>query len=182
MLAQKTNVLIDAIEIDKDAFEQASENINASPWKDRISIYHVDATQFSFHSQYDVIISNPPFYESELKSEDARKNIAHHGGLTIQQLLMVIKQNLLKGGHFFLLLPYKRHKEIERLIDESNLSIAQKTFVRQSLNHDYFRIMIEGRHKHAEEKTITNEISIWNDRQQYTPEFIDLLKDYYLNL
>lgn len=182
MLAQKSNVLIDAIEIDKDAFEQASENINSSPWKERIRIYQADAMKFLSPVKYDVIISNPPFYENELKSDDARKNIAHHGGLTMQQLLKVIKQHLSSDGKFFLLLPYKRHKEIEMLINDSNLFLTQKTFVRQSLNHDYFRIMIEGGQKQAEEKTITNEISIWNDRQQYTQEFIDFLKDYYLKL
>jgi tRNA1Val (adenine37-N6)-methyltransferase len=182
MLAQKSNATIDAIEIDKDASEQAGENINGSPWKDRISIYHADVTEFLFPSQYDVIISNPPFYENELKSVDAKRNIAHHEGLTLQQLLTVIKKNLSDDGKFFLLLPYKRKPEIEQLMRTSALSIIQQTFVRQSVKHDRFRIMIEGAIRQVDLKPIINEMSIWNDQQQYTPEFIVLLEDYYLNL
>jgi len=182
MLAQKTNSFIEGIEIDKDAFEQARENINSSPWKESVRIYDADAMNFSSAIKYEVIISNPPFYENELKSDNAKKNLAQHSGLTIQQLLKVIKQNLSNDGSFFLLLPYKRNKEIESLIGESSLSITQKTFVRQSTNHDYFRVMIEGNHKQAVETAITNEIAIWNNQQQYTSEFIRLLKDYYLHL
>jgi len=182
MLAQKSNALIDAIEIVKDAFEQANENIDASPWKRRINIYHADATKFSFPSKYDLIVSNPPFYENELKSDDAKKNIAHHGGITLQQLLGLIKENLSDGGKFFLLLPYKRNQEFEKLIRTNNLSIIRQTFVRQSVTHDFFRVMIEGKHKQLEDKLALNEISIWNNQQQYTPEFTALLKDYYLHL
>ena len=67
MLAQKTNSPIDAIEIDPDAFGQAKENISGSPWKDRVTIYQADAAQFAFSSKYDILVSNPPFYENELK-------------------------------------------------------------------------------------------------------------------
>src|SRR5262245_3491214 len=68
MLAQRTNAFIDSIEIDKDAFQQAEENVKASPWSDRISLYHGDAREFSFQHKYQTIICNPPFYEKELKS------------------------------------------------------------------------------------------------------------------
>jgi tRNA1Val (adenine37-N6)-methyltransferase len=182
MIAQKVNANIDAIEIDKDAFEQAKENIAASPWAERINIFHADAKEFIFPGKYDVIISNPPFYEKELKSDNIKKNIAHHGGLSLNELLSVIKKKLFADGKFYLLLPYKRNTEIERLVPLNDLSITQKTLVRQSVKHDSFRIMIEGRHKQVEEKIIMDEISICNDQQQYTIEFIKLLKAYYLYL
>jgi len=79
MYAQKNhNARIDAIEIDEDAYQQAKENITASPWADRIEIFRGDAKEFNFPIQYDIIISNPPFYEKELMSDDAKKNIASH--------------------------------------------------------------------------------------------------------
>jgi tRNA1Val (adenine37-N6)-methyltransferase len=182
MLAQKTNFLIDAIEIDDDAFEQAKENINSSAWKDRITIFHADAKEFAFPSQYDIIISNPPFYENELKSDDAKKNLAHHEGLTLQQLLSSIKKNLSAEGQFFLLLPYKRNEETEKLIHSNGLSIIQKTLVRQSVNHDYFRIMIAGVHAMNKKEMIMDELAIRDEMEQYTEKFTALLKDYYLHL
>lgn len=182
MVAQKVNALFDAIEIDKNAYEQAIENIAGSPWKNTITMYHGDATDFKFPHKYDLIISNPPFYENELKSPDRGKNLAHHGGMTLNNLFQTINANLSENGSFFLLLPYKRNTEIDKLIASNKLSIIEKTLVRQSVNHDYFRIMIHGNQRKSKPPPLTDEISIWNAKQQYTQEFKELLKDYYLAL
>jgi tRNA1Val (adenine37-N6)-methyltransferase len=184
ILAQKGEFSIDAIEIDKDAFEQAAENMAASPWADRIKIFRGDAREFNFPIQYDIIISNPPFYEKELMSDDAKKNLAlHNEGLLLNELLDIIKKNLGPEGLFYLLLPYKRNEEIKDLLLEHEFDILQMTFVRQSVNHDYFRIMLAGKLKKDEPgETMIDEISIWDNKQQYTPEFRQLLKNYYLHL
>ncbi len=184
MIAQENEVVIDAIEIDKEAFEQAAKNVAASPWAYRIKVINADAEKFGFPTQYDVIISNPPFYENELKSNDAKKNIAHHNeGLLLPELLQVIKKKLKPDGTFYLLLPYKRNDEIKKLFNENKLSIRQLVLVRQSVNHDYFRIILAGRLKAAEQtETMIEEISIKDDADRYTPAFIDLLKEYYLHL
>jgi len=189
MIAQKNDFSIDTIEMDKDAFEQASENITASPWADRIKVFHADANEFEFPDPYDIIISNPPFYENELKGENLKKNLAHHHeGLLLPELLAIIKKSLKPDGIFFLLLPFKRNDEIRKLFTESNLSIRQLIFVRPSTRHDFFRIMLEGKSRmDVSTETEIEEISIKNaspadERDQYTPSFTDLLKDYYLHL
>lgn len=185
MLVQKNNSFhVDAIEIDKLAAEQANENINASPWNDRINIIEADIRSFSFQKKYDLIISNPPFYEKEIRSESERKNIAHHSNqLSLDELLSAIKENLSATGNFFLLLPYKRNEEIRKLFSDHLLAISKTLFIRQSVKHDYFRIIINGKAGlHEKMETGFNEMSIWDDQQQYTPEFAGLLKDYYLFL
>ena len=115
MMAQKTNAFIDTIEIDKEAFEQAKENISASPWHERINIFHGDAKICPFTYKYDIIISNPPFYENDLKSPDEKKNIAHHGGLTLHDLLTVVKKNLSDPEVFFSYFPIKEMKKSKTL-------------------------------------------------------------------
>jgi len=184
MLSQATESAIDAVEIDKDAFQQATENIAASPWAARIKAIHGDVRELLFQTQYDIIISNPPFYEKELKGDDARKNIAHHNdGLLLPELLDIIKKNLKPGGAFYLLLPYKRNEEVKKLLTENDLAIHQLVFVKQSVNHYYFRIMLEGKLKATKQvETKIDEISIKDNAGQYTPAFISLLKDYYLHL
>lgn len=185
MFAQKKqNALIDAIEIDKDAFEQAKENIAASPWADRINIIHADARNYSFPQKYDAIISNPPFYENELKADDKKKNVAHHGDdLTLNELFSIIKNNLSPTGFFYLLLPYKRNEEVKNLLLENDLAVSNLVFVRQSVAHDYFRIILAGKiNSGGSNETRIDEIAIWNDKQQYTDAFKNLLKDYYLYL
>lgn len=182
MLAQKANATITAIEIDKDAFEQASKNMAALPWKNNINIIHADIKEFITKEKFDCIISNPPFYENEWQSGDAQKNIAHHSHQLLLEELLDIISNLLKpGGIFYLLLPYKRHNEIMKLFNQKNIFIAKKILVRQTEQHDYFRIMIAAQFIPITE-TIASELSIRNKRNEYTKEFTTLLKDYYLYL
>lgn len=185
MLVQQNPFLkVDALEIDKDAAGQAEENVIASPWPENITVINADARTFVFEKKYDCIFSNPPFYENELKSIDERKNQAHHGNdLKLEELIAVIKQNINPDGIFFLLLPYKRNDEIKNMLNDQKFHISKICFVRQSIQHDYFRIMLKGKLKSKNRvETEIEEISVWDNQQQYTPRFKDLLKAYYLNL
>ena len=184
MFAQKNpEIKIDSIEIDKDAAEQARINAGSSPWKEQINIVHDDVKAFSFEKEFDLIISNPPFYENEIRSATDSKNVAHHSeNLSLKELLAIIKNNLSKTGSFFLLLPYKRNEEVKKLFKDHELNISKILFIRQSVKHDYFRIFIKGSLNAEEKETEFNELSIWDEQQQYTNEFVSLLKDYYLHL
>lgn len=181
MIAQKNSCFIDAMEIEEGAAEQAKENVAASPWKDRIKVHPVNALEYLYLQQYDVIISNPPFYENELETADNKKNTAHHGeALRLSQLMGLIKKQLVSSGSFYLLMPHKRKTEIEKMIANENLFIEKKIMVSQTIAHPPFRIMIKGNHFHSaiEEK----EIFINDSEQQYSIEFYNYLKDYYLYL
>jgi tRNA1Val (adenine37-N6)-methyltransferase len=182
MIAQKNELNIDAVEIDKEASQQATENIQASPWENRIQIFNEDILSFEPNKKYDCIISNPPFYENELVSEQPKKNIAHHSKqLTIAEVLRLIKFHLQPGGTFFLMLPFKRKEEIDNLLRKHDLRVMHSVILSQSVNHSPFRTIIKGTTK----KTIpgiSTSIAICNEHQQYTSEFIHLLKNYYLYL
>lgn len=184
MLAQKKlSVTIDALEIDETAAKQASENAQASPWKERIHIICADAKEYHPGKKYDVIISNPPFYENELKSGDKTRNTAHHNeGLLLEELSAFIKENLSSDGCFYLLLPYKRSDEIKKLLLQ-HYDITQIVLVRQSTEHGYFRVMLQGKLKSGEDaETGIEEMAITEKPNEYTADFIGLLKDYYLHL
>lgn len=180
-LQKNPDTVTDAIEIDEAAFEQAKENADASLWKDKINVIHNDVKNLSTVNKYDIIISNPPFYENELRSPNDKRNVAHHSDdLGLNELLALTKNLLTGNGRFFFLFPFKRKNDIEKAFRLHDIFINQLILVKQSVKHDHFRIMIEGSLQKNE--TIIKEISIWNDQQQYTNEFIELLKDYYLYL
>jgi tRNA1Val (adenine37-N6)-methyltransferase len=183
MLAQKDNSSsITAIEVDKEAALQAEENFEASPRKKNLEIIHTDIKTFSPLTKFDLIISNPPFYEKELESPDTQKNLAHHsGGLSLDELLKVIATHLETDGVFFLLMPFKRKDEIGPLLKKHSLYITEHVLVSQSTKHEHFRIMIKGGKQEKKEIKIS-ELSIWDNNHQYTPAFTELLKDYYLKL
>lgn len=182
MIAQKNNVCFDAVEIDAEAAHQAKENICSSPWLEKIKVYNQNILGFHSEHKYDCIICNPPFYENELVSAEQKKNIAHHSSdITISQVLNEIKKNLKEEGTFFLMYPAKREKEVNSLFDKNNFYFLKKIILKQSVNHSAFRIITMATKQNLNQAE-TLEISIWNEKQQYTKEFIDLLKDYYLYL
>jgi len=182
MFAQKNEgVQIDGIEIERNAAFQGKENMEASPWCDRILMAYADIRTFTVR-KYDVIFSNPPFYEKELESPDAIRNMAHHsGGLSLDELLKAIAMRLEAGGIFYILLPYKRNDEIEPLIKKHSLHIHEKVLVSQSTEHSPFRVMLKGSNiESAEIKT--EGFPICEEGQIYNKAFTDLLKPYYLKL
>jgi tRNA1Val (adenine37-N6)-methyltransferase len=138
----------------------------------------------SFHPQkiYDVIISNPPFYENEFASETKNKNVAHHSEqLTVAEVVQFIKNYLKEGGLFFLLFPFKRKNELQKLFRQNELYLLESVILSQSVKHSPFRVMLKGSNKKSPSEK-SNALSIWVENQQYTQPFIELLKDYYLYL
>jgi tRNA1Val (adenine37-N6)-methyltransferase len=182
MIVQQNQVLVDAVEIEAGAAQQARENIAASPWPDAIRVWEADIISWKPDQGFDVIVSNPPFYENELQSEQAHKNIAHHShALTLSQLLDTIQKRLNPDGRFFLLLPYKRHAEATQLMKEKGLPIHATTSVSQSVHHDPFRVLLMGG-KNIPGKMMTGHLDIWDEHKNYTEAFIQLLRPYYLYL
>ena len=166
------------------AAEQANENIATSPWKNNIRVIHSAIQQFTPPSTYDCIVSNPPFYENDLGSDNPRKNIAHHDkGLLLSDLMAIIKRMLHPSGHFYLLLPYKRLDELYNLLTAEGLIAQYVVLISQSTKHSHFRVMVEGGFSNGNNNvTTTNKITIRDSRENYTDEFTELLKDYYLHL
>lgn len=182
MLAQASPILsIDAVELDPAAARQAAANIAGSDFHEQIKVFQDDIRQFRTEKPYDFIISNPPFYQNELKSNQSQKNIAHHDeGLLLDELLTVIGQLLAEEGRFYLLWPYKRMEEILQKIKWQGWPITRIVKVKQTTAHSPFRLMLEGRKGIAADESVTTEMAVKTTDDQYTEEFRELLKEYYM--
>jgi tRNA1Val (adenine37-N6)-methyltransferase len=181
MLAQKYPGKIDGIEIDQPTYEQALENIESSPWNDRLKLYHYDATLFQHPHQYDFIISNPPFFEGDLKSVNHASNLARHDdGLSLSNLLEITDINLTSNGRMAVLLPYHRMEYVERTAPTYNLFLHYRLLIQATAAHACFRcILLFGRQPIA---ISTDTLVIKSPGDHYMPAFVHLLKDYYLKL
>jgi tRNA1Val (adenine37-N6)-methyltransferase len=179
MIAQKNTGNIDAVELDDHAARQALENISVSPWKDRISIFKSDILEHV--GKYDCIISNPPYYENELQSPELKNNLAHHSiSLTLKDIIRYASQALTGRGYFFLILPYKRLLEAEKMLLGQNLFLHKTLIIKQTTNHSPFRVMIMAG---KERKSLPGiEVIPIKNGEVYSENFKDLLKDYYLYL
>ena len=180
MLAQKLISRIDAVETDGQAAMQAKENFESSLWKERLKVIHEDARKMDLSSKYDVIISNPPFYINDVKSKNEKRNIALHSQeLSFEELLLVIKNLLKEKGLFAVLLPFSRTAAFINSAEKYYLYVQEQVLVKQTEKHDFFRSMLLFATIQTEVKK--SAITIKKEAE-YSPEFICLLKDYYLYL
>jgi tRNA1Val (adenine37-N6)-methyltransferase len=182
MFAQKnTGVKIDTVEIDAAAAEQASENIAASLWAANIQVFNEDIVNFRPTTKYDCIISNPPFYEGDLRSADKAKNDAKHDtALDLSQLLKVVESLLNPDGFFAVLLPYQRVVQFTEEARKTGLYLVKQVLVKQTFKHKFFRGILFFTRKDLKPEFET--LIIKDPDHNYTPEFAAALKDYYLFL
>ncbi|PSL28926.1 tRNA1(Val) (adenine(37)-N6)-methyltransferase [Chitinophaga ginsengisoli] len=183
MLAQQlSSATITAIELDAAAAGQARSNFIASPWSERLQVIETDAREMAGDVQYDFIITNPPFYESDLKSGNHLRNQAMHATtLDYNDLLTVIDRQLAEGGEFSILLPYRPFGEFVTLAGAAGFYLKEVVHVKQSERHAYFRsIGIFGREQNKPQ--VASMAIREADQQVYTPAFVSLLQPYYLYL
>jgi tRNA1Val (adenine37-N6)-methyltransferase len=178
-LAQKLpSAFIDAVELDPAAAKQATQNAAATNFN--IQVHNTDIKNYS-GKKYQHIISNPPFFENDLKSEHALKNQAMHSTtLTLQNLFTCVNDLLEPLGSFSVLLPFARANEVEGLAQSHGFTVAHKAVVQQTPNHAPFRVMyIFGK---AAFVTASETSIVIKENDSYTPAFTSYLKDYYLFL
>jgi tRNA1Val (adenine37-N6)-methyltransferase len=182
MYAQKNpGCNIDAVEIDKAAAEQAEQNFAASPWAERLNIVNVDILDFDTQQKYDRIISNPPFFEDDLKSQNMAKNNAKHDtSLSLTGLLKIVKEQLSNEGIFAVLLPYRRVNDFIEEANGNDLYLIKQLLIKQTRTHDFFRGILF--FSQTKSLAVKSEIIIKNYEGNYTDEFTAALKDYYLYL
>ena len=180
MLAQNSTASFTAIEIDKPACEQASQNFQTSKFRDQFNIINTSLQQYNPIEKFDFIISNPPFFSNDLQSPDDMKNLAMHSTeLSLKELIVSIKRLLSEDGKASIMIPYPRLGEFENLITQHYLYYNTLLLIKQTPNHSFFRAVIILSKIKTEIKT---EELIIKENDQYTTRFIELLKPYYLRL
>jgi len=118
MLAQKFELAqIDAIEIDESSCIDTKRNFEESSWSERLVLFQKDIKEFNFSKKYDLIVSNPPYYESAYFDETNKKHSAKHNklNLAISELFDIVQLNLTDEGNFWVILPsenFNKWKEV----------------------------------------------------------------------
>lgn len=182
MLAQKSGARIDAIDIDTNAFKQATENINNCNWKDRITAHHISLQQFAQDNtqKYDLIVSNPPYFVDSSKAvEESRSNARHTDQLAYNELLDGVLKLLHPLGKFYVILPTKESESFRELAEENKFYLTKLTRVITRSDKPEKRLLM--RFEFIRRTFSENSITIEEDeRHSYTDEYKELTKDYYL--
>lgn len=185
MLAQRTNAFqIDAVEIDEDAYEQCVENFEQSPWGDRLFCYHaaLDELVSEPEDEYDLIISNPPFYSEDFKTGNSSRDTARfQDALPFEELIESVALLLSEDGVFSVIIPYKEEDYFVDLCAQYELYPIKGTRVRGSENTALVRSMLA--FKRYELSALTaDELIIEHSRHDYTDDYKNLTQDFYLKM
>jgi tRNA1Val (adenine37-N6)-methyltransferase len=185
MLAQRSGAQqIDAIEIDEDAYEQATDNFENSPWNDRLFCFHADLDEFveEPEDQYDLIVSNPPFYSEAYKSDNDQRDLARfQDAMPFEDLIEAADLLLSENGIFSVVIPFKEESTFLALANEYQLFPLKITRVKGTPTSEIKRSLMAFSRNSIPYFPI-DELIIETTRHIYTPEYIALTKDFYLKM
>lgn len=181
MLAQRSNnTIIDAIDIDKDAYLQTIANIKNSKWKNQVTAFHCSIQNFIPKKKYALIITNPPYFINSSKAPNNSRNTARHNDqLSYSDLIYSVIKLLNPNGTFSLILPVTESIIFTELANTQKLYCTRKCNVKPSPIKDFKRVLMEfSLHQSTikEEKIVIET----EKRHQYSKEYINLTEDFYL--
>ena len=176
MLAQRTNAAqIDALEIDENAYEEATENFENSSWSDRLFCFNAGLDEFVAEpeDEYDLIICNPPFYNEDYKSNNEQRDLAR-----FQEAADLL---LSEDGVFAVIIPFKEEERFIDLCAAVELFPVKVTRVKGNPTSQIVRSLMA--FKRFELSVLeANEIAIEINRHEYTDDYIALTQDFYLKM
>jgi tRNA1Val (adenine37-N6)-methyltransferase len=181
MMAQRCNAIIDAVEIDEPSANQAKDNVETSRWSDRVSIYQEAFQDFASKStqKYDLIVSNPPYFIKSLKPPEVARTVARHTDqLPYSDLLLGISKLLAKGGRFAGIFPYVEGNVFVAEASVYGLYCSKRVSVLGKTQGTVKRILLE----FSQEKIplVQEKLAIRDIESEYSTEYINLTKDFYL--
>lgn len=181
MIAQKSsNTKITAVEIDSNAYHQAKKNIDKCKWRNRINLIHADAKYFKTDDKYDLIICNPPYFSNSKKSIIKSKNTARHQiKFKFKDLVEIWDKRGSNNSDLACILPIKESQKMFDMVKSYGYFLAFTLEIRSNQNSNPKRsVMLFSKNKI---KTLKSELSIHDNKGDYSKSYIKMTKDFYLN-
>ncbi|WHP47325.1 methyltransferase [Mannheimia bovis] len=182
MLAQRTNndCKITALELEPNAYQQAVKNAENSAWSNRITVLQGDVMQQQFEQKFDLIVSNPPYFEDSLATRTEARDLARSVNAASHfDWLKQAKNWLAQSGRITMILPTEA---AEKLISQSpniGLYCIEQWSIFTKVGKEPKRSIVSFclQSKVCEQK----ELVIYDLNNRYTSEFKQLTQDFYLN-
>ena len=184
IIAQQSQAqVIEALEIDDFAYEQCVDNFEQSPWNDRLFCYHASLEEFAeeIEDTYDLIICNPPFYSETYKTENSQRDLARfQDAMPFEHLLESVITLLSEDGLFSVIIPFSEEDKFIDLASRVALFPKRRTRVKGTPESEVKRSLIE--FSFSKTEIITSVLIIETSRHNYTEDYINLTKDFYLKM
>jgi tRNA1Val (adenine37-N6)-methyltransferase len=183
MLAQRTmpGVSIDALEIEQHAFEQAQENTVRSPWRDKVKVFHIAIQDFNTTEKYDLIVSNPPYFQNSQRPPDEKRLQARHTtSLTYPELLSSVRRLINAKGKFNVILPHTEGLQFIDFARPYNLHCTRQWSFRTRKEKPIERWLLEFSVHEAFKED--GEIILYSTHDEWSEGYKKLTKDFYIKL
>lgn len=183
MLAQRSSAHIDAIEIETAAAHQAHENVQRSPWADRVQVHQTSLQGYRPNSshRYDLIVANPPFFQQALPARNVARSLARHGDqLAPLDLVQAAARLIADRGRLAVIYPVETAQHLLKIAAEHGLSCRRQLNIKPKPHLPVKRLALELSRDRQPTETAT--LIIENEtRHHYTSGFVALIKPFYLN-
>ena len=182
--AMYSDIMVEAIDIDEPSASEAAINFSGSPWPAYMRAYNLSLDQFAGtlegDARFDLIFSNPPYFEDSLTAPDLRKSTARHtsDGLSYRDIFDFASRRLSENGRVAFVLPCDQEQALCRYGRMCGLHLFRITRVRTVPRKAPARMIAEftrSRCENPEDTTLTIQ-----SEGKYTQEYLDLMRDFYL--
>ncbi len=182
MLAQRTrkSCHITALELEKNAFQQAVENVQRCAWQERISVLQGDLLQVEFTQKFDLIVSNPPYFFDSLATRNEARDLARTAVTSHIDWLIQAKNWLSVTGKISFILPVEAGEKLIQESITSGLFCVEVCNIITKEGQMPKRMIVTFAQGGQERKAL--ELTVYNRENQYTEEFVNLTKDFYLKM
>ena len=173
---------VDAIDIDEPSASEAALNFRQSPWADSLHAHNLPLDKFADETseKYDLIFSNPPYFEDSLTAPDERKSTARHtsDGLSYRDIFEFAKERLTEEGRVAFVLPADQEAALCRYGRMCGLHLFRILRVRTVPRKAPSRIIAEFSRRRTE--SVDDAVLTIQNEGQYTQEYLSLTEDFYL--
>jgi tRNA1Val (adenine37-N6)-methyltransferase len=183
MVAQRNPELkITGVEIDEDAASQALDNVLQSPFSERISILHADARQLNpgVIGYFNLIITNPPYFQQSLKSRNAKLKMARHdSSLSFEELIDLAATLLTPDGKLYLILPSDHFRTFDSKATRKGLNPDQILYVHHFADSPAVRVICSYS-RNSCRKPSEEVLHLRNHDGQWSDDYLQCARDFLL--
>jgi tRNA1Val (adenine37-N6)-methyltransferase len=182
MLCQRFGCDVTAVEVAADGYAQGQANFLDSPWPSKFTALHADVTQLSLATQFDLVVSNPPYFNGTYLPQQQPRALARHqgAGLTMEQLFQSAIAALSPIAHarFAVILPFEAYPTAQAHAEQVGLHLLRRCDVRGHTVAPIKRLLLEwGRNPSA---LVYTDLVLEEKRGLRSAAYQELTRGFYL--